>query len=164
MNNVIGKLRLKRVLSVALTVAVLPAGHAQMLTFSKQKSAEHVRCLLEVLRGTTWNNYPGLPSQMVDISEVGAATLNNKGWTDYVYILEDGIDWCGTAGCELIIAEKHQNGTCRLLYEASGDSSFIVGHQRDHGYRRIYTPCEARFDGDQYQQVRDECPNPDVHH
>jgi hypothetical protein len=36
--------------------------------------------------------------------------------------------------------------------------------QRDHGYRRIYAPCEARFDGHQYQQVRDECPNPDVHH
>jgi hypothetical protein len=34
--------------------------------------------------------------------------------------------------------------------------------RRDHGYRRLYAPCELYFDGRQYQQAREECPNDDV--
>jgi hypothetical protein len=36
--------------------------------------------------------------------------------------------------------------------------------RRDHGYHRLYLPCEVRFDGEQYQQLRDECPNVNVIH
>jgi hypothetical protein len=43
-----------------------------------------------------------------------------------------------------------------------GDKSFTVLRRLDHGYRRIYAPCEARFDGQQYQQLHEDCPNPDV--
>lgn len=101
---------------------------------------------------------------MVKIASVASIILNNRGYPDYVYVLEDGIEWCGTAGCKLLIAEKGQDGTCHLLYDGVGDTSFTVLRHRDHGYRRIYAPCEARFDGHEYQQLHEECPNLDVHH
>ena len=100
---------------------------------------------------------------MISIAEVATTRLNESGRTDYVYLFEaDG--WCGTAGCLLLIGEVQPDGACRLLYNEVGDKSFTVLRRRDHGYRRIYAPCEARFDGRQYQQVREECPNPDLHH
>ncbi len=133
-----------------------------MLTFSKKKSAVQVDCLQQILRGSSWKNYPNLPSEMVKVAQVATAVLNDKGRTDYIYLLEDGIEWCGTAGCKLLIAEKWRDGNCNLLYEAAGDTSFTALRHRDHGYRRIYTPCEARFDGRQYQKLREDCPNLDV--
>jgi hypothetical protein len=33
-----------------------------------------------------------------------------------------------------------------------------VLQQRDHGHRRLYTPCEARFDGHRYLQLHPQCP------
>jgi hypothetical protein len=89
--------------------------------------------------------------------------LNEREKLDYVYIFEaDG--WCRTAGCPLLIGEVQRDGTCRVLYDGMGDKTFTVLRGRDHGYRRIYAPCEARFDGRQYQQLREDCPNPDVSH
>ena len=60
-----------------------------------------------------------------------------------------------------MIGELEKNGTCRLLYDNAADGLFVL-RRRDHGYRRIWTPCEARFDGHQYQQLHEDCPNPDV--
>lgn len=101
---------------------------------------------------------------MLNIAQVAAADLSDNGRPDYIYLFEaDG--WCGTAGCPLLIGEMTRaDGTCSLLYDGTGDKSFTVLRRRDHGYRRIYAPCEARFDGQQYQQLRAECPNPDVSH
>jgi hypothetical protein len=62
----------------------------------------------------------------------------------------------------MLIGELRPNGNCHLLYEASGGSAFTVLRRRDHGYRRIYTLCEARFDGHQYRQLHEDCPNLDV--
>ncbi len=99
---------------------------------------------------------------MPKAAEVAAAQLGGRR-TAFVFVFEaDG--WCGTAGCPLLIGELEHDGSCRLLYDGMGDKSFTVLDQRDRGYHRIYAPCEARFDGREYQQVRDECPNPDVHH
>jgi hypothetical protein len=98
---------------------------------------------------------------MMEIGRVGTALLNNEGRPDYVFLFEaDG--WCGTAGCPLLIGELERGGACHLLYDGMGDKSFTVLRRLDHGYRRIYAPCEARFDGRQYQQLHEDCPNPDV--
>jgi hypothetical protein len=101
---------------------------------------------------------------MLQVAQVAKARLNDKGFVDYIYVMVDGIDWCGTAGCQMLIGELRPNGTCRLLYDATGDRSFTVLGARDHGYRRIYAPCEARFDGHRYQQLREDCPSLDVPH
>lgn len=131
-----------------------------MLRFTNEKNSDQIDCLRQILRNSSWQKYPSLPSEMVKISEVSTTSFNNKGLKDYVYILEGGIDWCGTAGCKLLIAERLPNGDCHLLYEAAGDTTFTVLRRRDHGYKRIYTPCEARFDGQQYQPVHEDCPSP----
>jgi hypothetical protein len=97
---------------------------------------------------------------MMSISKVATAVLNSKGRWDYIYIFE-AIGWCGTAGCPLLIGELERDRNCRLLYDAAADGLAVL-RRSDHGYHRIYTPCEARFDGHQYQQLHEECPNPDV--
>jgi hypothetical protein len=147
-----------------LSACTLSLANAKMLSFSKRKSADQVYCLQQALRGSSWQSYPNLPAEMVKVASAASTILNKKGRPDYVYVLEDGIEWCGTAGCKLLIAERGRDGACRLLYDGMGDNSFTVLHRRDHGYRRIYAPCEARFDGQQYQQLHEECPNLDIHH
>jgi hypothetical protein len=164
MNSFFGRGVNRLVIAITLATSVLSLANAQMLTFSKSKSTDQVSCLKEALRESSWQNYPGLPDEMVRIAQVTTTVLNDQGRPDYVYVLEDGIDWCGTAGCKLLIAERRRDGTCHLLYDGMGDKSFTVLHRRDHGYRRIYAPCEARFDGHQYQQFHKECPNVDIHH
>jgi hypothetical protein len=97
---------------------------------------------------------------MIKLAQVATTILNDKGRPDYIYLFE-AIGWCGTAGCPLLIGELEQDGNCRLLYDASADGLFVL-RRRDHGYHRIYTPCEARFDGHEYQQLHEDCPNLDV--
>lgn len=62
-----------------------------------------------------------------------------------------------------MIGERRKDHRCHLLYVSDGSEHAIVAlRRRDHGYRRLYTPCEARFDGKQYRQVHEECPTIDV--
>jgi hypothetical protein len=53
---------------------------------------------------------------------------------------------------------------CRMLYGYDSDGTFTVLRERDHGYRRFWSPCEARFDGRQYQLLHETCPNAEVYH
>jgi hypothetical protein len=131
---------------------------AQELSFSEKLNAAQTTCLRRLLN-VTWTAQ--FRREMMEIGRVGTALLNNEGRPDYVFLFEaDG--WCGTAGCPLLIGELERGGACHLLYDGMGDKSFTVLRRLDHGYRRIYAPCEARFDGQQYQQLHEDCPNPDV--
>ena len=74
----------------------------------------------------------------------------------YIYMMEFS---CGTAGCTMLIGETGHDGTCHELFAGSGFKHAIeVLRKRDHGYRRLCTPCEVRFDGHEYPQVRWQCP------
>jgi len=131
---------------------------AQELSFSEKLNAAQTTCLRRLLN-VTWTAQ--FRREMMEIGQVGTALLNNEGRLDYVFLFEaDG--WCGTAGCPLLIGELERGGACHLLYDGMGDKSFTVLRRLDHGYRRIYAPCEARFDGQQFQQLHEDCPNPDV--
>ncbi len=96
---------------------------------------------------------------MISIAEVGRADLKGDGHKEYVFVFNGGIRWCGTAGCQLLIGETRSDGVCHLLYSGSGDTSFTVLRRKDNGYRRLYMPCEARFDGRQYWRLHPDCPN-----
>jgi hypothetical protein len=131
---------------------------AQELSFSEKLAAAQTTCFK-----TTPECYLDrtIPQRNDGNRAVGTALLNNEGRPDYVFLFEaDG--WCGTAGCPLLIGELERGGACHLLYDGMGDKSFTVLRRLDHGYRRIYAPCEARFDGQQFQQLHEDCPNPDV--
>ena len=136
---------------------------AQMTHFSKKLDRHQVDCLKRLWHASRWKYLPESYSEMMKITQVKTAMLNDRERPDYIYLFEDD-GWCGTAGCPLLIGESQRDGNCRLLYDDMGDASFTVLRRRDHGYRRIYAPCEARFDGHQYQQLHEECPNLEVHH
>jgi hypothetical protein len=144
-----------------ITVLSISTATAQMLSFSNKLTMQQVNCLSQLLRTSDWKYLPQSYSEMMKIAQVATAVLNNTEWLDYIYIFE-AIGWCGTAGCPLLIGELGRDGVCHLLYDAAGDTSFTVLRRRDHGYHRIYAPCEARFDGHQYQQLHEDCPNLDV--
>ena len=98
---------------------------------------------------------------MVANAWVARANLSDDRRKDYIFLIE-GSEWCGTGGCPLFIGREETDGSCRLLYDDSGFRKFNVLRQPDNGYRRLYTPCEARFDGRQYQQLNPECPTPSI--
>jgi len=99
---------------------------------------------------------------MMATAIVATANLNRDDRKAYFYFF-DGPGWCGTIGCTMLIGEARSGGGCRLLYDGSGFNTAVeVLRARDHGYRRLYTPCETRFDGKQYQKLRAECCRIDV--
>jgi hypothetical protein len=125
-------------------------------------SADERNCLSELIKVS---NSAALGSEefrkMLVAARVGRTDLSGDGQEGYIYIIDD-FAWCGTAGCELLIGERRTDGLCHLLYDGDGSDKFTVLRQRDHGYRRLYTPCEARFDGREYRQVHEQCPKLDV--
>jgi hypothetical protein len=157
MNDIRVGVTARLLLTAALVVLVLSAAQAQTLTFSRNLSTVQKGCLAQLLQ-KSWT--PRFHKEMMKIARVASSILNNKGRPDYIYLFEE-IGWCGTAGCPLLIGELERDGDCRLLYSASADGLFVLRH-RDHGYHRIYTPCEGRFDGREYQQLHEDCPNLDV--
>lgn len=132
MSNPIARVTASFLGAAGLIPFLSSAAQAQMLTFTKEKNADQTDCLRQIFHNSSWQKYPNLLSQMIEIAELATTVLNNKGLKDYVYVLEDGIDWCGTAGCGLFIGERLRNGNCRLLYEAAGDTTFTVLRRRDH--------------------------------
>ncbi len=98
---------------------------------------------------------------MADASVLAGVRLSSEK-PGYIYLI-DNIGWCGSAGCALVIGEHWHKG-CHLLYDGYGWYTARALSQRDHGYHRLYLPCEIRFDGKQYQQMREECPNANVIH
>ncbi|MGH7059884.1 MAG: hypothetical protein ACREFH_05815 [Stellaceae bacterium] len=137
-----------------------PHAMAKAFQFSKQLTPEQSACLKVVISISHWGYSPQSRAEMPDIAQVATVQLSDRRRA-YVFVFEaDG--WCGTAGCPLLIGELRHDGICHLLYDGTGDTGFTVLHRRDHGYRRIYAPCEARFDGRHYQQLHEECPSPGV--
>ncbi len=95
-------------------------------------------------------------------TSAGRADLEGAGKRAFIFVIED-IVYCGTAGCLMLIGEQRPDGRCHIISEGNADGGeVILLRQRDHGYRRLYAPCELYFDGRQYQQVREECPTIDV--
>jgi hypothetical protein len=139
-----------------------PAGAAEKLSFRKKLETLERQCLAELIHASDWWKYtPQFADEMMRIAKVARTDLNGKDHTAYLYLFEDG-SWCGTAGCPMLIGERQSDGRCRLLCDGNGVDRILVLRARDHGYRRLYLPCEVRFDGRQYQQLREECPNPNV--
>lgn len=159
MNSSVSRSIVPRLLLVAaLAVSAPSVVQGQELSFSKELNSDQMACLRQLLK-VSWT--PQFHKEMMKIGQVATTVLNSKGLTNYVYIF-DADGWCGTAGCPLLIGQVQRDGVCDLLYDGMGDESFTVLQRRDHGYRRIYAPCEARFDGRQYQQLHEDCPNPHV--
>ena len=139
--------------------------------FSNSLTAAERHCLADMLRNDHWRLSPQYHQEMVAAAVI--ARLKLKGYRKRQYIFAiDKPEYCGTAGCSILIGEAEKHGTCREIYSGSGDfqkltdsgfkPAMTVLRRRDHGYRRLYTPCELRFDGHQYQQLHDECPNINV--
>ncbi len=64
----------------------------------------------------------------------------------------------------MLIGERRIDGKCHLLDEGNGSGGeVVVLKRRDHGYRRLLTPCKIYFDGKWYQQIHEECLNADIH-
>ena len=116
--------------------------------------------MTDVIKSSEWGSSTESSAQMSAIAQVATARLGDHR-RSYIFVF-DAEWWCGTAGCPLLIGEVEQDGSCRLLYDDMGDETFTVLRRRDHGYKRIYTPCEARFDGKQYRAVHEDCPSPAV--
>jgi hypothetical protein len=114
----------------------------------------------ELLPASSWKSSPDFFDEMRRIAKVARADLHERGRKEYLFLFE-GIGWCGTAGCKLLIGEVWDDGRCHLLYDGDGDYVTVL-RRRDHGYRRLYTPCEQRFDGKMYQQLHPDCPSLDV--
>jgi len=130
--------------------------------FTGSLSQHEQRCLTDMLRNGHWRHSPQFHETMQHLALVAQAHLGTSGRTDYVYIMRDS-EFCGTAGCSMLIGEAGQDGTCRELFDGSGFVHAIkLLHKRDHGYRRLYTPCELRFDGRENRQLHDACPTLDV--
>lgn len=139
------------------------AAAAEMVPLSKTLTVDDVRCATQLLSARYEGHLPTEIPELLASARVGRAALRPKHQKAYIFLFEH-IGWCGTAGCWLIIGEKRSDRRCHLLYDSDGDEHAIeVLHKRDYGYRRVYTPCEARFDGRQYRQIREECPNANVH-
>jgi hypothetical protein len=152
-----------------LDLALRPAA-AEKLEFSPIHTAAEKQCLADLLPNSRWRRSPEIHGEMMATAIAAKASLSVDRRTAYFYVFE-GPGWCGTIGCTLLIGEVRSGGRCRLLYDGTGfayalrdGSEPIIEllRARDHGYRRLYTPCETRFDGRKYQKLRAECSRLDV--
>jgi hypothetical protein len=158
----------------SLTIAVFDsaARHiaAEKLNFAPIHMTEERHCLADLLGDSDWRYTPQFHPEMMATAIAAEANLSRDHRTSYFYVFE-GPGWCGTIGCPLLIGEVRSGSRCRLLYDGTGFAHALrdgfepiieVIRARDHGYRRLYTPCETRFDGRQYQKLRAECSRLDV--
>jgi hypothetical protein len=149
--------------AICLSSAVAAAqANAQSLHWSKRLSSDERNCLDDLIKASDLTD-AGTEQfhSLTAASRVSRADLDGERGKAYIYLFDD-IGWCGSAGCALLIGERRAQGTCLLLYSGSGWYTATVLARRDHGYRRLYLPCEARFDGRQYQQLHPACPTGDV--
>ena len=135
----------------------------EKVNFRKNLTAYETQCLRELLD----QSFPPFSAddQFVAEATVAQASLKGGGRNGFIFIVHDS-GYCGTAGCMMLIGERRRDKRCHLLTDGDDGYDFRpleVLNRRDHGYRRLYTPCEFRFDGKRYQQVRIECPNAVIH-
>lgn len=155
-----------RSVAFALTIGAVCVGSlspsclAETVQLRKQMTVDEQQCFRELFRQST---YRDLSDRYIEtsLSETIAARLDLKGSgrLGYVFIIRDN-EYCGSAGCSMFIGERRKNKSCRLLADGKGatEKNITVLRRRDHRYRRLYTPCELRFGGRKYAQVREECP------
>jgi len=147
---------------LVLLAAIPSASSEQQVFFRKSLTATERHCLEEMLRSGHWRVTPQFHHEMIAAAVVARPELIAKRQKQYIFVITDFAS-CGTAGCSMLIGEPGKDGICREIYSGSGFVNAIsVLPERDHGYRRLYTPCELRFDGREYQQVREECPSLNV--
>ena len=149
---------------VCLTVISSSCLAAKEIQLSKRITSAESLCLRELLREDhVYTTSVGEIDKLIGEASVARADLQgNRRRRAFIFVVED-IGYCGSAGCMLLIGERRPDGKCHLLAGANGAGGYVtVLRRRDHGYRRLYAPCELYFDGTQYQQVREECPNANV--
>ena len=137
---------------------------AEQIHLTDTLSRDDAKCLLELL-GARYSYHGDHSAEISELSrsaKVGRASLSDRKYKAYIFLFEN-TGWCGSAGCLLIVGEKRSDSHCHLLYESDGTEKAIEAlRRRDHGYRRLYTPCEARFDGREYRQIHWNCPTIDI--
>ena len=146
-----------------LTLAETAGLAAEEVRLSKGVTAGQSRCLRELLH-EHYIHYPaaGEVRKLIAEASVARASLRPNSEPAFIFVIED-IGYCGSAGCWLLVGERRGDGKCHSLADANADGGEVtILDRRDHGYRRLFAPCELYFDGRQYQQVREECPNDDV--
>lgn len=153
-------------LAIAILLVLLgPRGTAsgeEEITFRASLTASERRCLEQMLSTGHWRRSPQFHQEMIAAAVAARADLRGNGQRQYIFVMTD-FGSCGTAGCAMLIGEKRDDGVCHEMYSGSGvEIAMAVLRQRDHGYRRLYTPCEIRFHGHEYQQIHEECPTLDV--
>jgi hypothetical protein len=135
---------------------------AEQVKLHKGLTAHEARCLRKLFHRRTIRDSESEINQFILETTVGRAHLRNSGQRHYIFLVHN-TGYCGSAGCLMLIGERRQDGRCRLLHEGTGASeTMVVLNRRDHGYRRLYTPCEIRFNGHEYRQVRWQCPTLDI--
>lgn len=154
-----------------LLTGMTTAFPAQHILFRKSLTAADRHCLIDMLRSGSWHVSPQLHPKMIAAAVLARVHLKGNSEKQRIFVIDES-GFCGTAGCSMLIGEAGEDGICREIYSGSGfheiltSSGFKPGmtvlRKRDHSYRRLYTPCELRFDGRQYQQIHDECPNINV--
>lgn len=151
-------------LAACANLITTAAAGAEQLDWSRRLNAEETGCLFELMRASDWPDASAsLLEKLIAEAVVSRTDLNHGRREDYVYIIHD-FGWCGSAGCKLLIGERRNDGVCHLLYDGHGDDEITILRRNDNGYRRLYTQCEIRFDGRQYQQIHPDCPTLDVQH
>lgn len=163
MNERVARLTMIAFIAVVLAEMVSPAARARMIRYRRLLSVAEQQCLAQILHTGDWRFSPDFHKEMIGAAVVARADLNGDGRKEYMYVIPKS-GYCGTAGCSMLIGEAGDDGMCHEIYSGTGSEGAInILAKRDHGYRRLYTPCEVRFDGTRYDQVCEECPNADVH-
>ncbi|MGC2081438.1 MAG: hypothetical protein WA728_36565, partial [Xanthobacteraceae bacterium] len=137
---------------------VLPSrdAAAEQLHFAKRLTTTQTDCLAKLLSGPDRESDPGEKLELTKTAQVATAVFGDNQRTQSVYLFKS-TEFCDGSSCLMMIAESDRDGGCRLIGNFHGDIPFIVRHERDHGYRRFGSPCEWRFDGQQYQLVHGDC-------
>lgn len=135
------------------------AEQSMMIQYKKPLTAAAQRCLSKTLKSDDWRYTPRLHQHIMSVAVFAKIELDGARLQHYLFVIDD-FSFCGTAGCSMMIAEAGEDGLCHEIYSGSGfvDATEVLA-KRDHGYRRLSTPCELRFDGRQYQQIHNACPN-----
>jgi hypothetical protein len=171
MNEHSGFYAIVAVAMVLFSLALRPAA-AEKLKFLPIHTAAQRQCLADLVRESRWRDSREVDPETLATAIAAEANLSGGRRRAYFYVFE-GPGWCGTIGCPLLIGEVRWGAKCHLLYDGTGFANALREHgglrpamdvlrARDHGYRRLYTPCDTRFDGKQYQKLHEECSRLDI--
>jgi hypothetical protein len=148
------------VLFVAMSANPTAVAHSNEFLSFRPLTAVAQRCLSQILKTGGWRYSPDFHDKMIAAAAFAEFNLNGVGRKEYLYIIDFSY---GTAGCAMLIGEPGNDGACREIFDGSGFRHAIqVLRKRDHGYRRLYIPCELRFNGHMYREVRWQCPTLDI--